>query len=188
MDTSTPDDAQLHYAPRTPMRRRRRTHLALSTMAIVVALCVVWLRHGTTIRAWCGRQWLLHQCRHFREPLDRVVYEEYPGKASAQLGASDGYQVGKTYGSFKEGVALRVPREWAALAATLRSSVRPRGATLYFGELVSPGGNRRIVAVQRSPTSLVPLFQPGTDLEVIVLHPNRLTGNVALVDTEEPAK
>ena len=170
-----PEVNALAYAPPPRWHRRRRFRRAVGVVLLLAAGAAAW-RYGKS--AWTRGRLLYYQrqCLAYTAPPDQVVYEQDPVRAAALL--SRGSYTNVTPAGGPPEAAL-TPRCWAeacrlaggltppAAGATAVSGGGSSGATLFLHERRSPGGQRRLVAVQSAPglpalASMPVLVEPGS--------------------------
>jgi len=133
----------LQYAQPQPMWMRRSLRRRVTLCLLLLAAGLMTWGFG---RAVIERVVLLNAQRNCLAavlPADKVVYENHPSRARSLATADSRYVM---LGS--SGPACWYSKNWE----TLNRLVSPPGgkpaATLFCGELVSPGGNRRLVVVE----------------------------------------
>jgi hypothetical protein len=168
-------DTRLDYAPRPAWHRRRRFRRWAAALVVLVGVaCALYWR--VPLQQWSSRAYQQYQCMNYHLPAGTVAYEESPEAATALVAKGGEYAAGKTGGNFNTTVAIHVPAPLKILSELTDPPLRLRGATLFLHGRTSPGGNRRLVIIQRVPNTLVPAFVPYTDLDVTLLEPSWKTG------------
>ena len=134
---------RLDYAPGEAVRRRRRNRRIVYVL-LALALVAAGVALGPSLYRRSVRAYWAQRVRTYAAPVDRVVYEEDPGRWPALLGGS-GYRSMKAsspgWNSFVAYLADPVSR--LASAAKLRM-----GATAIFAHARrTPSGGERVVVV-----------------------------------------
>jgi hypothetical protein len=136
---------------RGPHRRRRRYARYAVLLALVVLAGIAW-RSREDISAVHHRLRVMRvesAWRSYDPPADQVVYEEEPAAAAALLGAGGGYV---NIWPFPEQGGVIAAKRLGFLddryVFSWDDRQHPASAPLFVGELRTPEGNRRLVAVE----------------------------------------
>jgi hypothetical protein len=121
---STP--SPLDYAPRPPMHQRRIFRLIIGTFLFVAVLASGWF--------WMPSLWwqieLLyweHECLAYVQASGQLVYDSASGRSL-------------------------IPHEWEVFYSKYSYPGMRSDGTIFLGKLISPNGNRRLVAVDIADT------------------------------------
>ena len=168
----------------SPPRTWRRIRWIATLLLLVGAIFAGWrwgpyLWHQGNILYWQS------QCMRYSPPESMVVYEENPTAAAGLLNSSPQYVAyaihrGKDWnhaGPTVQAAAYR-PQGWNKLQAVARLPLingigTVNGAILFLHELVSPGGNHRLVVIEydAQPDDFTPTFYNGLNLRSEVFAP-----------------
>lgn len=169
MPMTATDRPQIDYAPGAADRTTRRVRLLAATVVLLVGCTFVAWKAGP--RAWERVQLLYWQQRALTHlaPADLVVYDNKPELQSRAWKPEGGSR--RLYDA--EGAAYVCAGPWAHFYELCSSTGRQNEPTLFLHELTSPGGNRRLVAVEGSASS-PPDSQPrecDIELRAVVFRP-----------------
>ena len=143
--------AELQYAPRPPLRRRRvvgRVVVGLAVLAFAAAAVYgfpVWQERVTLYV-------LQRQCMRHAPAADEVVFDSGPGRAEALM-ALGGYH----HMAGPPAAAFLVPPYWRDFYAKLSPPGLRSHGTVFLGRMTTRGGKQYLVAVDMS------LQSAGTD-------------------------
>jgi hypothetical protein len=181
--------AQLDYAPRPPVLRRRWVRRAILAV-FLLAVTAAGASWGPGVYRRASLLYWQRQCLGYAAPADQLVYESDPLAGSALRAADRHYQFIPTgWGAPRKPVATGyLPDCWTRFGKASPGFAIATQPVLFLHELKTRSGQPRLVAVAGAfnPTEL-PLFISGHDVQVLTIEPgtwktlpqNR-TGGIAL--------
>jgi hypothetical protein len=141
MSTWNPAAAPLEYEEHRPFYRRRVPRQAFGLIVLAILLALGWY-FVPSLKDLSVASWH-RQCASYRAPPGQVIYDDDPATYAGRLTGTN--YVGNALRQDRP-YAVRDNPEWQGLNQTRHGSrVMP---VAFLGARTSPGGNRRLVAVQ----------------------------------------